>query len=778
MTIIEDTTTPSRLISQSIDALCYQIILKPEERVGSFKTLREFLKKVDRKKMVGFGRLQCSMQLANLIMKLNKYIDLEEIDRKGEKGNENGNENENEDLESESESESNLEYWEVDDWNDFVDELKALKNQLTRKDATTFLTAPLLKSKSKKSKSKIQNNTNCDGNTSDGNNVDMDLEVEDAEIDPSLASMDLFTSQFDHVLDACFLQWALSYIRLEVEDAMNGPKGSTLDVDDVEVKALYDFIQNHFSEGDTFYDHLISLFKQNNHPRGRKKSKHHNHHQLKDLKDVSDIINRKCLSLDRFRKIAERLLQNWYINVFSEPVLVSIGYTKQYDDGHGYSDGHDNDNDNNSDSSYHHREERERSIQMELDNELDVEENNKNVGEKDNSKDIHMPHMLEEQKEANEDEDGMIVFNCSDSADGTIARSFENDDNNISSQDTTTTAKTSSTKKNEDKEKMPKINDGSTKLSKVPDKGDDNKDDAGSFVPSSEEEGQSQALLPIECNDGLAVSNERKEERQHVEVNIFEQNEVTGKRKRQKTNRYVEEFYPIKHDLETNNDEFAFHDDSEGIDDQLHGQSVKRRSTKMKKRRIKTKSAKVADGHVFDIEEISPYDPQKALEEGRERKAIMCQKLRCEDKEANQEKKTPRTSESIEELADSQSTNDSLFSENDNSPKRPTLATPRRPARRNIQISDDESECKESREQKTDVQTKTPKPRKIIKRRKWTEEEDDAVRRGFLKFGKQWQIIKKTYAKQLRRRTNVNIKDCYRRMLSQGVFDDIDVDQN
>ena len=188
--------------------------------------------------MVGFGRLQCSMQLANLIMKLNKYRDLEEDDGKGEKGDENGNENENEDVESESESESNLEYWEVDDWNDFVDELKALKNQLTRKDATTFLTAPLLKIKSKKGKSNIKNNGNCDGNSSDGNNVDLDLEVEDAEIDSSLASIDLFTSQFDHVLDACFLQWAMSYIRLEVEDAMNGPKGSTLDVDDVEVKAL------------------------------------------------------------------------------------------------------------------------------------------------------------------------------------------------------------------------------------------------------------------------------------------------------------------------------------------------------------------------------------------------------------------------------------------------------------------------------------------------------------------------------------------------------------
>lgn len=36
---IDAVTTPSRLISQSIDFLCYDVIMKPKERMDSFKTL-------------------------------------------------------------------------------------------------------------------------------------------------------------------------------------------------------------------------------------------------------------------------------------------------------------------------------------------------------------------------------------------------------------------------------------------------------------------------------------------------------------------------------------------------------------------------------------------------------------------------------------------------------------------------------------------------------------------------------------------------------------------
>jgi hypothetical protein len=90
---------------------------------------------------------------------------------------------------------------------------------------------------------------------------------------------------------------------------------------------ISNFIQNRFNEGDNFYDHLISLFKENN---SQKEETSDHQYQLKSVKDVFEIMNRNCLSLDRFRKITERLLQNWYINVFSEPVLVSIGYTKSY----------------------------------------------------------------------------------------------------------------------------------------------------------------------------------------------------------------------------------------------------------------------------------------------------------------------------------------------------------------------------------------------------------------------------------------------------------------
>lgn len=83
---------------------------------------------------------------------------------------------------------------------------------------------------------------------------------------------------------------------------------------------ISDFILAKFKEGDDYYDQLMSLFEEHEDTVPK----------LKSLKEVNSIMMKRCPSIDRFRRITERMLQNWYINAFIEPALVSIGYTKPY----------------------------------------------------------------------------------------------------------------------------------------------------------------------------------------------------------------------------------------------------------------------------------------------------------------------------------------------------------------------------------------------------------------------------------------------------------------
>lgn len=50
----------------------------------------------------------------------------------------------------------------------------------------------------------------------------------------------------------------------------------------------------------------------------------------------------------------------------------------------------------------------------------------------------------------------------------------------------------------------------------------------------------------------------------------------------------------------------------------------------------------------------------------------------------------------------------------------------------------------------------------------WTEDEADAVREGYKKFGKRWALIKQNCQHRLSRRTNVQIKDKWRTMVKAG----------
>ena len=155
--------------------------------------------------MAKFGRLRCSIQLSNLLLKLHKYNHHEEM------------------------GDFNLEYWEVTDWKEFVGELEELRSALIRKDADTFITVPVIDS--------YENSEIVDNDCVDVNDLDL-KNLEDDEINETIASNILFTDKFEDILDMCYLHWALSYIRVDIEGAVNTPKGTHLGVTDDEVEDL------------------------------------------------------------------------------------------------------------------------------------------------------------------------------------------------------------------------------------------------------------------------------------------------------------------------------------------------------------------------------------------------------------------------------------------------------------------------------------------------------------------------------------------------------------
>ena len=65
------------------------------------------------------------------------------------------------------------------------------------------------------------------------------------------------------------------------------------------------------------------------------------------------------------------------------------------------------------------------------------------------------------------------------------------------------------------------------------------------------------------------------------------------------------------------------------------------------------------------------------------------------------------------------------------------------------------------------------------KRKRWTDEEKEAVRQGIAQYGVgRWALIKSDWAMELRDRTSVQIKDCYRTMLKRGELSEYDSDSD
>ncbi len=387
-----------------------------------------------------------------------------------------------------------------------------------------------------------------------------------------------------------------------------------------------DFIQAKFKEGDNYYDHLLSLFEEH----GDISPK------LKSLKEVNSIMMKRCPSIDRFRRITERMLQNWYINAFIEPALVSIGYTKPYHE----------------DSSKNHVDD--------LSPVFDI---------------LHERASTSEKPSAVEDRGNEVVNNGSARKNKTLNPLAE--------------------------EKIQEEHLGST---------DNNPDNEGFVVQNQEEDDDDQQQDKTDRTKGRNNNTENEK--------ISDDEALTpGRRKRRRTKRLIDELLTQDH-LDENKSKAVQH--------------VRNKKTKPQ---------------VFDVQEIGPINlPRKRsnipsttnTSRGKANK-------RRQSAEQMNEGRTNRT----RKVNDSQSSNDSLSFDDTASHQRPTLDTPptaRKKARAGSKHSTDDEE-----------EVKSPIKRKR-QRVLWSEEEKDAIKKGFKEFGYSWVKIKDAYYDVLKNRTNVQIK--------------------
>ena len=169
--------------------------------------------------MAKFGRLQCSVTLANLIMDLTRRDTVTDDHQ--------------DDYDAAT---SILEYWDNSLWKEFFQKLSEAKEILCRKDAHLFITAPIRgysdndeNGNSKSKKTKKNNKKNKIAN-------DIQNSLENNELNEVIASNPLFTHKFDEVLSMCLVQSALSYLRVEVNG--NDDNDSELLLDKEEVDEL------------------------------------------------------------------------------------------------------------------------------------------------------------------------------------------------------------------------------------------------------------------------------------------------------------------------------------------------------------------------------------------------------------------------------------------------------------------------------------------------------------------------------------------------------------
>jgi len=338
----------------------------------------------------------------------------------------------------------------------------------------------------------------------------------------------------------------------------------------------------------------MSLFEENN------------SHTLKKVAEINTIMTKKFPSLDRFRRITERLLQNWYINVFHEPVLVAAGFTSSY------------------------RDQSEKDYNEDLSTVFDKKKCDPQV---------------ENDKHHNSNDDGSFIVN-----DG-----YESNGENSSL---------------------------------------DDENDQKSKRVSKRKRVKTNRLI-----DELS-----KQTREKVEVE--EDNESSGETM-SSTDRPI-----ARNKRQTESSSSLFSDDYEAYI------SPKKSQTKKK-------------CYVFDVSEVYPFDPAKAIQNGNDRIKAYKEKLHEEQQRKNDTEEFDGSSGS---------------------------ATSKASAKRKLDKVQAKSGESSSEKRKADDGNDKAKVKPKQKRRKWTEDEKNAIRKGFKEFGFKWQKIKEEHSEVLGDRTNVQIK--------------------
>jgi len=553
---------------------------------------------------------------------------------------------------------------------------------------------------------------------------------------------DLFTKRFIDALKFCNLQRALSVIRLEVEDAMNMPKGSDILIDEHEEAGLYTFIQENFTSGDGLYEHLTSLFKTT---RGMNV-------KLKPVRQIDQIMkSRKDLSIERFVKVLERLLQNWYVAVFPSPIWVMIGYSKarhdtEKDNTRNVTSVIDNINNENDER----KEEEESEIQLEDDqpqhkvtsHSLDniSTEVNKNMRRKKDDE-VHAQSNSEE----TEDEENNLQRNNDDSgSDESDKPQRKDDDMNNDESDFGSDESDNPQRKGGDIDELGKPQ------RKDDDTDSDESDNNACYFESPILVRKRKRNIPNRYgkDDDINSDESGKLQKNNDDTDsdesdnnacYFESPILVRKRKRNIPNRYATEFIGRTSTLahgakgqrviarksfeKQKTNSFAIPNSSQRrkrksplrFSDQNFTSNTDKSNTMKTKSRDRGGS-RASSSVVFDLEEVRPIEiPGKAF--------------------------------NLE--LDSQSSDDSILSEKHGlSKQRPKLSTPSTVIRiKHLAIQNQERNI-------------------APKRKKWTYEEKEAVVKGYQKHGSKWIDIKKEYP-ILENRTNIQIKDCYRSILKQ-----------
>jgi len=140
-------------------------------------------------------------------------------------------------------------------------------------------------------------------------------------------SMDMFTKIFDDVMNFGSFLHAISFLQLtETKNDLPIPHSSA--------QEFYDFVIQRFPDHKDYRDILLSLFIP-----ATEEDKEEDNDNIKirpmlSRPEIMRIINeRNDLHLERFRRKAKSLLQNWYLRSIPIPCLVKLGYADKINHG-------------------------------------------------------------------------------------------------------------------------------------------------------------------------------------------------------------------------------------------------------------------------------------------------------------------------------------------------------------------------------------------------------------------------------------------------------------